>query len=94
MTSVLPHPAALHERRATPRHHPVRRPELLDPVAGPPGRVAVGDLRHVVLPVRAARLAAQPAERGGTPVPLDLSELLGGGGGGGGAECCTLEVHP
>jgi N-dimethylarginine dimethylaminohydrolase len=54
------------------------------------GLNAVSDGRHVVLPVQAPRLAATIAERGFTPVPIDLSELLKGGGG---AKCCTLEVR-
>lgn len=52
---------------------------------------AVSDGRHVVLPVAARDLAARIAERGFTPVPVDLSELLKGGGG---PKCCTLEVRP
>ena len=55
------------------------------------GLNAVSDDRHVVLPVRATRLAAAVAERGFVPVPVDLSELLKGGGG---PKCCTLEVRP
>jgi N-dimethylarginine dimethylaminohydrolase len=55
------------------------------------GLNAVSDGRHVVLPCRAARLAAALAERGFVPVPVDLSELLKGGGG---PKCCTLEVRP
>jgi len=54
------------------------------------GLNAVSDGRHVVLPVRATRLAAAVAERGFVPVPVDLSELLKGGGG---PKCCTLEVR-
>ena len=44
------------------------------------GLNAVSDGRHVVLPIRATRLAAAVAERGFAPVPVDLSELLKGGG--------------
>jgi N-dimethylarginine dimethylaminohydrolase len=55
------------------------------------GLNAVSDGRHVVLPVRATRLAGAVAERGFVPVPVDLSELLKGGGG---PKCCTLEVRP
>ena len=55
------------------------------------GLNAVSDGRHVVLPARAARLAAALHERGFVPVPVDLSELLKGGGG---PKCCTLEVRP
>jgi N-dimethylarginine dimethylaminohydrolase len=54
------------------------------------GLNAVSDGRHVVLPAQARRLAAAVAERGFTPVPVDLSELLKGGGG---PKCCTLEVR-
>lgn len=54
------------------------------------GLNAVSDGRHVVLPAAAVGLAAQLAERGFVPVPVDLSELLKGGGG---PKCCTLEVR-
>jgi arginine dihydrolase len=54
------------------------------------GLNVVSDGRNVVLPAQAPRLAAAVAERGFTPVPVDLSELLKGGGG---AKCCTLEVR-
>ncbi len=54
------------------------------------GLNAVSDGRHVVLPATARDLAAAIAERGFTPVPVDLSELLKGGGG---PKCCTLEVR-
>ncbi|MDT7705453.1 MAG: hypothetical protein QOG20_1060 [Pseudonocardiales bacterium] len=54
------------------------------------GLNAVSDGRHVVLPAAARDLAAAVAERGFTPVPVDLSELLKGGGG---PKCCTLEVR-
>jgi arginine dihydrolase len=64
-------------------------------VAGPAdaavlGLNAVSDGLHVVLPAQAIGLAAALAERGYTPVPVDLSELLKGGGG---PKCCTLEVR-
>jgi N-dimethylarginine dimethylaminohydrolase len=55
------------------------------------GLNAVSDGLHVVLPAAATGLAARLAERGFTPVPVDLSELLKGGGG---PKCCTLEVRP
>ncbi|WP_425570647.1 dimethylargininase [Pseudonocardia adelaidensis] len=55
------------------------------------GLNAVSDGRHVVLPAQATGLAAALSERGYTPVPVDLSELLRGGGG---PKCCTLEVRP
>nr|WP_219413621.1 dimethylargininase [Pseudonocardia nigra] len=54
------------------------------------GLNAVSDGEHVVLPAQATGLAAALAERGFTPVPVDLSELLKGGGG---PKCCTLEVR-
>lgn len=54
------------------------------------GLNAVSDGRHVVLPAQATGLAAALSERGFTPVPVDLSELLKGGGG---PKCCTLEVR-
>ena len=54
------------------------------------GLNAVSDGRNVVLPAQAWGLAAAMAERGFTPVPVDLSELLKGGGG---PKCCTLEVR-
>lgn len=54
------------------------------------GLNAVSDGRHVVLPVQAPRLAAELAERGFVPVPVDVSELLKGGGG---VKCCTLEIR-
>ena len=54
------------------------------------GLNAVSDGRHVVLPAAATELAAQLADRGFVPVPVDLSELLKGGGG---PKCCTLEVR-
>nr|WP_297653619.1 dimethylargininase [Pseudonocardia sp.] len=54
------------------------------------GLNAVSDGRHVVLPAAARDLAAAVAERGFTPVPVEVSELLKGGGG---PKCCTLEVR-
>ena len=54
------------------------------------GMNAVSDGRHVVLSPRAQRYAAQLAERGYVPVPVDLSELLRGGGG---AKCCVLVLR-
>jgi N-dimethylarginine dimethylaminohydrolase len=54
------------------------------------GLNAVSDGRHVVLAAEATRLAAMLAERGFTPVPIELSELLKGGGG---PKCCTLEIR-
>ena len=54
------------------------------------GLNAVGDGHHVVLPAQATSLVAAVAERGFTPVPVDLSELLKGGGG---PKCATLEIR-
>jgi N-dimethylarginine dimethylaminohydrolase len=54
------------------------------------GLNAVSDGRNVVLPAQATGLPAALADRGFTPVPVDLSELLKGGGG---PKCCTLEVR-
>ncbi|GAB2690824.1 dimethylargininase [Thalassiella azotivora] len=51
----------------------------------------VSDGEHVVIPQRAEKLAAQVAERGYVPVPVDLSELLKGGGS---VKCCTQELRP
>jgi N-dimethylarginine dimethylaminohydrolase len=51
----------------------------------------VSDGTSVVLPERAEKLAAQLAERGYVPVPVDLSELLKGGGS---VKCCTQELRP
>lgn len=50
----------------------------------------VSDGTCVVLPERAEKLAAQLAERGYVPVPVDLSELLKGGGS---VKCCTQELR-
>ncbi len=54
------------------------------------GLNAASDGRHVIVSPRAAGFAAQLAERGYEPVPVDLSELLLGGGG---IKCCTLELR-
>jgi N-dimethylarginine dimethylaminohydrolase len=54
------------------------------------GLNAVSDGQHVVLPAQATGLVRQLAERGFTPVPVDLSELLKAGGG---PKCCTLELR-
>lgn len=50
----------------------------------------VSDGRNVVMTDAAPELAAQIADAGFEPVPLDLSELLKGGGG---IKCCTLELR-
>lgn len=54
------------------------------------GLNAVYDGSHVVLPAQATDLAEQLRQRGLTPVPVDLSELLKAGGG---PKCCTLELR-
>ncbi|MDJ1114365.1 dimethylargininase [Microbacterium dauci] len=54
------------------------------------GLNAASDGKHVFISPRATGFAAQLAERGYTPVPVDLSELLLGGGG---IKCCTLELR-
>jgi len=48
------------------------------------------DGRNVVSAAQATTFAAQLAERGFVPVPVDVSELLRGGGG---VKCCTLELR-
>jgi N-dimethylarginine dimethylaminohydrolase len=81
----------------TPASRAVLRERFPDAVVADPGDAAVlglnavSDGRHVVLPARAARLAAALRDHGFVPVPVDLSELLKGGGG---PKCCTLEVRP
>lgn len=54
------------------------------------GLNAASDGLDVFVSPRATGFAAQLRERGYTPVPLDLSELLLGGGG---IKCCTLELR-
>ncbi len=54
------------------------------------GLNAASDGRHVFISPRATGFSRQLAERGYTPVPVDLSELLLGGGG---IKCCTLELR-
>jgi len=51
----------------------------------------VSDGSNVVVPAQAEKLAAQLAERGLVPAPVDLSELLKGGGS---VKCCTQELRP
>lgn len=54
------------------------------------GLNAVSDGRHVVLPAQATSLAGRIAERGFTPIGVDLSELRKGGGS---VKCCTAELR-
>jgi N-dimethylarginine dimethylaminohydrolase len=54
------------------------------------GLNSASDGRHVLISPRATGFEAQLRERGYTPVPIDLSELLLGGGG---IKCCTLELR-
>jgi N-dimethylarginine dimethylaminohydrolase len=54
------------------------------------GLNAVSDGHNVVLPRQATGFADQLRERGFTPIPVDLSELLKAGGG---PKCCTLELR-
>lgn len=50
----------------------------------------VSDGQNVIVPAQATRLANVLADRGYTPVPVDLSELLKAGGS---VKCCTMERH-
>lgn len=54
------------------------------------GLNSASDGTNVFLSPRATGFASQLAERGYTPVTIDLSELLLGGGG---IKCCTLELR-
>nr|WP_253771984.1 dimethylargininase [Goodfellowiella coeruleoviolacea] len=54
------------------------------------GLNAVSDGHHVVLPVEATNLAAQLADRGFDPIPVDISEIRKSGGG---PKCCTMELR-
>ena len=54
------------------------------------GLNAVSDGRDVVLAAEATGLAAQLAERGFRPIPVDVSELRRSGGG---PKCCTMEIR-
>ena len=55
------------------------------------GLNAVGDGRHVFMPVGAVHLRDALGCAGYTPVEIDLSELLLGGGS---VKCCTQEIRP
>ncbi|MGS2591544.1 dimethylargininase [Streptomyces hebeiensis] len=54
------------------------------------GLNSVSDGRHVFIAPAATALAARLADRGYTPVPVDLSELHKAGGG---IKCCTQEIR-
>ncbi|MEU5431767.1 dimethylargininase [Streptomyces sp. NPDC020719] len=54
------------------------------------GLNAVSDGRNVLLPEAAGNLADRLADRGFTPIGVDLSELFKGGGS---VKCCTLELR-
>jgi N-dimethylarginine dimethylaminohydrolase len=54
------------------------------------GLNAVSDGRNVVLAEQAHGLRAQLADRGYTPIGVDMTELMKAGGG---AKCCTLELR-
>lgn len=54
------------------------------------GLNAVSDGQNVILPSQARNFAHQLADRGFTPVPVDLSEFLKSGGS---VKCCTMERH-
>ncbi|HWC80877.1 MAG TPA: amidinotransferase [Pseudonocardiaceae bacterium] len=54
------------------------------------GLNGVSDGRNVVLPAEAVGLADRLADRGYTPVLVDISELRKAGGG---PKCCTLEIR-
>lgn len=55
------------------------------------GLNAVGDGRHVFMPVGAVHLRGAVAGAGYLPVEVDLSELQLGGGS---VKCCTQEIRP
>ena len=54
------------------------------------GLNSVSDGHNVIAPSAALHFADQLRERGYTPVPVDLSELLKAGGS---VKCCTMEMH-
>jgi N-dimethylarginine dimethylaminohydrolase len=54
------------------------------------GLNGVSDGRNVVLPAEATGLAAQLADRGYQPIPVEMSELRKSGGG---PKCCTMELR-
>ncbi len=54
------------------------------------GLNAVSDGQNVILPSQTRDFAHQLADRGYTPVPVDLSEFLKSGGS---VKCCTMERH-
>jgi N-dimethylarginine dimethylaminohydrolase len=85
------YPAAFDDAgRAALTSHFATLIEAKDEDADVLGLNAVSDGRHVVLPEQATGLAAQLAENGFEPVPVDMSEFLKAGGG---PKCCTLELR-
>jgi N-dimethylarginine dimethylaminohydrolase len=85
------YPAAFDDAgRAALASHFAELIEAKDEDAEVLGLNAVSDGRHVVLPEQAAGLAAQVAEKGFEPVPVDMSEFRKAGGG---PKCCTLELR-
>jgi N-dimethylarginine dimethylaminohydrolase len=89
--TVAYYPAAFDDAgRAALSSHFAELIEAKDEDAEVLGLNAVSDGKHVVLPAQARGLAAQLANAGFEPVPVDLSEFLKAGGG---PKCCTLELR-
>ena len=89
--TVAYYPAAFDDAsRAALAGHFAELIEAKDEDAEALGLNAISDGRHVVLPAQAAGLAAQVADKGFEPVPVDMSEFRKAGGG---PKCCTLELR-
>jgi N-dimethylarginine dimethylaminohydrolase len=89
--TVVYYPAAFDDAsRAALAGHFATLIEAKDEDAEVLGLNAVSDGQHVVLPVQAAGLAAQVADKGFEPVGVDMSEFRKAGGG---PKCCTLEIR-
>jgi N-dimethylarginine dimethylaminohydrolase len=85
------YPAAFDDAsRAALMSHFAELIEAKDEDAEVLGLNAISDGRHVVRPAQATGLAAQLANAGFEPVPVDLSEFRKSGGG---PKCCTLELR-